>query len=142
MHSPSCPQESCIRIYQSNPSLLCYNILIYNINVCFSVTPTIQTHPESTTFRENDTNEVVMYCLAVGMGYIQYHWEKYELSSGTWMELSHQAYATSSNLTFSIISEEDEGSYRCVATNFDGSTASRNATLRVYGGYYVMCIYV
>ena len=115
---------------------------ICNINVCFSAAPTIQIHPKSTTLRENDTNEVVMHCLAVGMGYIQYHWEKYELSSGTWMELSHQAYTTSSNLTFSIISEENEGVYRCVATNYDGSTASGNATLRVYGGYYIICIYI
>ena len=117
------------------------NVHICNINVCFSAAPTIQIHPESATFRENDTNQVVMHCLAVGMGFIQYHWEKYELSSGTWMELPHQVYTTSPNLTFNIISEDDEGVYCCVATNYDGSTKSNNATLRVYGEYCVcICI--
>ena len=109
-----------------------------NVNVCFSATPTIETHPESDAFRENDTDQVVMHCLAVGMGSIQYHWEKHELSSGTWKNLSNQAYATSPNLTFSVISEEDQGIYRCVATNYDGSTESNNATLIVYGEY---CVY-
>ena len=40
---------------------------------------------------------------------------------------------TSPNLTFSVITEEDEGVYRCVVTNNDGSVISDNATVRVYG---------
>ena len=92
----------------------------------------------SVAVRENDTNQVVMQCLAEGTGSIWYHWEKYELSSRTWKNLSHQA---SPNLTFSIIREEDQGIYRCVATNYDGSTKSNNATLRVYGTYHI-CVQV
>ena len=116
---------------------------MHNVNVCSSASPTIETHPVSDAFRENDKEQVVMWCLAVGKGSIQYHWEKYELSSDTWKSLSHQAYATSQNLTFSNISEDDEGIYRCVATNDDGSTESNNATVTVYGEYCVCtCIYV
>ena len=42
---------------------------------------------------------------------------------------------TSPDLTFSVISEEDEGVYRCVVTNDDGSVMSNNATIHVYGKY-------
>ena len=40
---------------------------------------------------------------------------------------------TSPNLKFSVITEEDEGVYRCVVTNDDGSVISDNATIHVYG---------
>ena len=33
--------------------------------------------------------------------------------------------------------EEDEGVYRCVVTNNDGSVISNNVTVRVYGEYSV-----
>ena len=42
---------------------------------------------------------------------------------------------TSSHLKFNIIGEEDEGVYRCIVTNDDGSVASDNATVYVYGEY-------
>ena len=40
---------------------------------------------------------------------------------------------TSPKLIFSVITEEDEGVYRCVATNDDGSVVSGNATITIYG---------
>ena len=44
---------------------------------------------------------------------------------------------TSPDLKFSVISEEDEGVYRCVVTNDDGSIISDNATIHVYGEFSV-----
>jgi len=39
------------------------------------------------------------------------------------------------NLIFTVIAEEDEGVYRCIATNDDGSMTSNNATMTVFGEY-------
>jgi len=39
----------------------------------------------------------------------------------------------SSRLKFSVITEEDEGVYHCIATNHDGSVISNNTTITVYG---------
>ena len=120
---------------------------MYVVTICktctnFSASPTIQVHPVSATFRENDTDQMAMYCIATGIGPIYYYWAKYESSSDTWVEPSHYANITSPNLTFSIITAEDEGIYRCVTTNDDGSVESNNATLRVYGEFMYVCIHI
>ena len=50
------------------------------------------------------------------------------------MNPSHGAISiTNRKLKFSIITEEDEGVYRCIVTNDDGSVISDNATVHVYG---------
>ena len=73
-------------------------------------------------------------CLALGIGPIHYQWERYHLSNNSWIRPSHRAVSiTSPNLKFNIITEEDEGVYRCVVTNDDGSVISDNATIHVYG---------
>ena len=75
-----------------------------------------------------------MSCSAVGMGPIYYQWEKYNTSNNSWISPSHRAVnITSSQLKFSDIREEDEGVYRCIVTNDDGSVISDNATVHVYG---------
>ena len=67
-------------------------------------------------------------------GYVTIKWEKYQSSSNSWIRPSHRAMnITSPKLIFSVITEEDEGVYRCVATNDDGSVISDNATITVYG---------
>ena len=75
-----------------------------------------------------------MSCSAVGMGPIYYQWEKYNLSNNSWISPSHRAVNIASpDLNFSVIREEDEGVYRCIVTNDDGSVISDNATVHVYG---------
>ena len=44
---------------------------------------------------------------------------------------------TNENLKFSVITKEDEGIYRCIVTNDDGSVISDNATVHIYGKYHV-----
>ena len=88
------------------------------------------------TIREGDLNVTIVSCLAIGIGYIKYQWEKYHLLNNSWISPSHRAVnITSPSLTFIVITEEDEGVYRCVVTNTDGSLIiiSDNATIHVYG---------
>jgi len=75
-----------------------------------------------------------MNCLASGEGTMQYKWEKYQSSSNSWKRPSLRVVnIISPKLIFRVIMEEDEGIYRCVATNHDGSVVSNNATITVYG---------
>ena len=84
--------------------------------------------------REGSFSVTAVFSLAIGIGSIHYQWEKYHLFNNSWISPSHRAVnITSPNLTFSVISEEDEGVYRCVVTNNDGSVVSNNATVHVYG---------
>ena len=77
---------------------------------------------------------IAVSCLALGIGPIHYQWEKYHLSNNSWISPSYRAVSfTSPNLKFNVITEEDEGIYRCVITNDDGSVISDNATIHVYG---------
>ena len=72
------------------------------------------------------------------MGPIYYKWEKYHTSNNSWIDPSHRALnITSPDLRFNVISEADEGVYRCIATNDDGSVISNNATIHVYGEFSV-----
>ena len=72
-----------------------------------------------------------MTCSAMGMGSIYYQWEKYNATSNRW--INRAVNIASSGLKFSVVREEDEGVYRCIVTNDDGSVISDNATVRVYG---------
>ena len=75
-----------------------------------------------------------MSCSAVGMSPIHYQWEKYNTTSNSWISPTHRAVnIASSDLKFNVIREEDEGVYRCIVTNDDGSVTSDNATVYVYG---------
>ena len=75
-----------------------------------------------------------MSCKAVGMGPIYFQWERYHVINNSWIKPSHRVVnATSPNLEFSVIEEEDEGVYHCIITNDDGSVTSNNATISVYG---------
>ena len=86
------------------------------------------------TIREGDLNVIAVSCLAIGIGSIHYQWEKYHFFNNSWISPSHRAgNITSPSLTFSVITEEDEGVYRCVVSSTDGSVISDNATVHVYG---------
>ena len=74
------------------------------------------------------------------MGPIYYQWEKYNTFNSSWISPSHRAVnIASSVLQFSVIREEDEGVYRCIVTNDDGSVISDNATVHVYGECSFKC---
>ena len=86
------------------------------------------------TINVRSLNIVSLCCSAIGMGPINYQWEKYYLSNNSWIRPSHRAVSiTSPNLKFDVITEEDEGVYHCIVTNDDGSVISDNATIHVYG---------
>ena len=96
--------------------------------------PNITKQPVSVAINARKLNIIALYCSAIGMRPMHYQWEKYHLSNNSWIRPSHRAVSiTAPNLNFSVITEEDEGVYRCVATNDDGSVISDNATIRVYG---------
>ena len=93
-------------------------------------------HPVSIYIKEGDFNVNALSCSAIGIGPIYYRWEKYHLPNNSWISPSNRAMSssiTTQNLKFSNITEEDEGDYRCVVTNDDGSVTSDNATIYVYG---------
>ena len=106
----------------------------YSYILCSTALPIITKQPVSMAINSRKFNIVALCCSAVGMGPIYYWWEKYHLSNNSWINPSHRTVSvTSSNLKFSIITEEDEGVYHCVVTNDDGSVISDNATIHVYG---------
>ena len=75
------------------------------------------------------------------MGPIYYKWQKFDLLSKNWIVPSSTARNISSpNLTFSVITEEDEGIYRCIVSNDDGYVVSDNATVTVYGTLVIITL--
>jgi len=104
-------------------------------------TPVILTHPKSAVSKYR--TRVSLNCSAhdYGVDNIQYKWEKYQPSDDRWKRApkSHNII-TSPNLIFDVITEKDEGVYRCVATNDDGVTMSNNATITVYGEFYLRVV--
>jgi len=108
----------------------------FSYRYCYfnAATPVITKQPLPTVIRNTQSNVNAMVCVATGIGPIYYRWEKYQLSNNSWIRPSDRAISiTSLNLTFSVITEEDEGVYHCILTNNDGSTVSDNATITVYG---------
>ena len=78
-----------------------------------------------------------MSCSATGIGLIYYRWRKYNSSRNTWRNPSRRATSiTGQRLKFGVITKADEGVYRCIVTNNDGSVLSNNATVHVYGKYF------
>jgi len=76
----------------------------------------------------------VFEIVATGMGHISYQWEKYQSFSNSWTRPSNRAVGiTTSKLIFSMITEEDEGTYHCIVANDDGSVVSDNVNVTVYG---------
>ena len=92
--------------------------------------------PASTTFKTGDINVKALSCKTVGVtfNYLYFQWERYHLLNNSWIRPSHRAVnVTSPHLRFKLITEEDEGIYRCIITSDDGSVVSDNATIYVYG---------
>ena len=95
--------------------------------------PIITTQPSSVALRNGNEDVHTMECTATGISPIIYKWEKYESLSNSWVRPSNRAAdIKSTKLTFTVITEDDEGVYHCVITNNDGSVMSDNATITVY----------
>ena len=90
--------------------------------------------PQSISFRCKESNVSALWIAANGVGPIYYQWKKYDPSTDSWISPSDRAVnITSPNLTFSIITEEDQGLYHCIVTNDDGSVISDDVNITVYG---------
>jgi len=86
------------------------------------------------TIKAGNLNVTAMSCSAIGIGSIYYKWEKCHSFSNSWINPSHRVVnINSSDLKFSTITKVNEGIYRCIVTNDDGSVKSNNATVFVYG---------
>ena len=110
-----------------------YLIFIYFFHIVTAL-PNITMQPASTTFKTGDKNIIAMSCNAVGETSLYFQWERYHLLDNSWIGPSHRAVnITSPHLRFKLITEEDEGIYRCIVTSDDGSVVPDNATIYVYG---------
>jgi len=79
-----------------------------------------------------------LHCSAYGYGVgdVKYRWEKYQPSNESWLLAPYrQAKVLSPILKIIVVKNEDEGIYRCTASNDDGIAVSKNATITVYGEY-------
>ena len=97
--------------------------------------------PRSQTFKDKEKNVLTLQIIATGVGPIHYQWQKYDPFTNSWIPPSSRTeYVTSPNLTFSVITEEDQGLYRCIASNDDGTVLSHHANITVYGKFIIITI--
>ena len=90
--------------------------------------------PTSRTFEYNRKDVLVFEIFATGVGQIEYLWKKYDPFTDSWIPVSSRAInSTSPILNFSVITEEDQGMYHCIVTNYDGIVTSDNVTITVFG---------
>ena len=87
-----------------------------------------------------------MSCSAVGHGTIKYQWERYLINTNEWTTLPTDQQldiANSSVYTIENLNRDNDGVYRCGASNVDGISYSMNTTITVYGkddiSYYKTC---
>ena len=100
----------------------------------FLVSAIITIQPVSQVVKDKERSILVFWIFATGVGPLFYHWQKYDQLSNSWIPPSSRAENIKSlNLTFSVITENDEGVYRCIVSNEDGHVVSNNATVTVYG---------
>ena len=109
---------------------------MYVINhlIVFTASPIITLQPASHTFKYNKRNVLAFEIVATGVGQIEYMWQKYNPLTDSWIPVSGRAINdTSPTLNFSVITEEDQGMYHCIVSNYDGNVTSDNATITVFG---------
>jgi len=98
-------------------------------------TPIITLHPQGTTVYTG-TKTVKMNCSAVGHGTIKYQWERYLNETNEWATLptdQQNDIANISMYTIRNLNKNNDGIYRCGASNIDGISYSKNTTITVYG---------
>ena len=77
-----------------------------------------------------------MSCSAVGHGTIKYQWERYLSSTNEWTTLPTDQQNDIVNIsmyTIENLNKDNDGVYRCGASNVDGISYSINTTITVYG---------
>ena len=90
--------------------------------------------PTSRIFKYDRRDVLVFEIFATGVGQIEYLWQKYDPFTDSWIPISSRAINnTSPTLKISVITEEDQGMYHCIVTNYDGSVTSDNVTITVFG---------
>ena len=90
--------------------------------------------PASHIVRHNRKNVPAFGIIATGVGHLHYLWQKYDSFTDSWIPVSSRALNdTSPYLNFSTITQDDQGIYHCIVTNYDGSVTSDNATITVFG---------
>ena len=95
---------------------------------------TITIQPKSIALKCKYRNVQALWIVASGEGPVHYKWQKYNSFTNSWISPSSRAVnITSPNLTFSVITEEDQGTYHCVVTNDDGNIVSDDVNITVYG---------
>ena len=98
-------------------------------------TPIITLQPQGTTVYVG-TKTVTMSCSAVGHGTIKYQWERYLTSTNEWTILPTDQQNDIVNIsmyTIENLNKDNDGVYRCGASNVDGISYSINTTIAVYG---------
>ena len=99
-----------------------------------SAIPNIIQQPISVTLRKNSEQVSTLCCLANGLEHLSYLWQMYQSSNDSWARPSNRAInITSPKLVFSKLTEEDEGTYRCIVFSDDDNVVSDNATITLYG---------
>ena len=89
--------------------------------------------PRSQTFKDKEKNVLALWIVTTAVGLIHYQWQKYDSFTNSWIPPSSRAEnVTLLNLTFSVITEEDQGLYHCIASNDDGNALSHHANITVY----------
>lgn len=109
------------------------------VTISFSVvSPVITIQPESQVIKEKERSILVFWVFASGVGPLYYQWQKYDPVTNGWIAPSSRVEDIKSlNLTFSLITKEDQGIYRCIVSNDDGHIISNNATIAVYGMFII-----
>ena len=109
--------------------LHCYNV---DIQLLETLKPIINL-PDYTQFKVATMGDAVMLmCLARGRSVISYHWEYRVNESDNWVAMSVQM--GSGLLVLSSVTEDDEGTYQCVACDcYSCSYATNTTTIRVIG---------
>ena len=98
--------------------------------------PVITVQPKSQTFKVEERNVLAFWILTTGVGPTYYEWKKFDPFINSWISPSGRAKGIkSSNLTFSVITEEDQGIYHCIIRNDDDHVISDDANLTVYGKF-------
>ena len=121
-------------------TLISYIYLLINFSIA---SPVINIQPKSQKFKNKERNILALWIVATGSGSIYYQWQKYNPFTNSWISPSFRAANTNSlNLTFSVITEEDQGIYRCIVGNNDGNVVSDNANVTVYGKLPLFCTVV
>ncbi len=109
-------------VYRCRVRSLGYTVFSDTARLTVYQTARITEHPDDATVNPNE--QVTFSIEAIGQDPLNLQWQKNGINL---------TGATSATLNFHAVSQSDEGTYRCIATNGGGSDTSRAAQLRITG---------